>query len=135
MHHMHMPTIIFAVIFLLSYIAKGICYIMHSCHSDQNVKYTRTQIIIVMFLQSNNKTMHSCNFYSIIIHIMQACKKKDTFPPIRKSSARSWNCPWISPHIVTGHLTGCLAFSSPMLGYRTYTCIHTGTSTYVRSAR
>lgn len=30
-----------------------------------------------------------------------------TFPPIRKSSARSWNCPWISPQIVTGLFTGC----------------------------
>jgi hypothetical protein len=30
----------------------------------------------------------------------------DTFPPIRNSSARSWNWPWISPHIVTGLLTG-----------------------------
>ncbi len=30
-----------------------------------------------------------------------------TFPPIRKSSARSWNWPCMSPHIVTGHFTGC----------------------------
>lgn len=32
----------------------------------------------------------------------------NTFPPMRKSSARSWNCPWISPHIVTGLFTGCI---------------------------
>ena len=33
--------------------------------------------------------------------------RTSTFPPIRKSSARSWNCPWISPQIVTGLFTGC----------------------------
>ena len=30
-----------------------------------------------------------------------------TFPPMRNNSMRSWNWPWISPQIVTGHLTGC----------------------------
>ena len=49
---------------------------MHSCHSDQNLKYTRAQIIIVMFLQSKNKTIHSGNSHEIVIHIMQACKKQ-----------------------------------------------------------
>ena len=28
-------------------------------------------------------------------------------PPILKSSIRSWNCPWTSPHTVTGHFTSC----------------------------
>ncbi len=33
-------------------------------------------------------------------------------PPIRKSSTRSWNCPWMSPQTVTGHFTGCTLDSS-----------------------
>lgn len=34
-------------------------------------------------------------------------REESTLPPILNSSVRSWNCPWISPHIVTGLLTGC----------------------------
>ncbi len=26
-------------------------------------------------------------------------------PPIRNNSIKSWNCPWTSPHTVTGHFT------------------------------
>ena len=41
------------------------------------------------------------------ITISNKCVELHTIPPIRNSSARSWNCPWMSPHMVTGHLTGC----------------------------
>eukprot|EP00982_Pelagococcus_subviridis_P015933 31439-Pelagococcus_subviridis.AAC.30 len=32
--------------------------------------------------------------------------------PVSKSFRRSWNCPWMSPHTVTGEHTGCTLLSS-----------------------
>ena len=33
-------------------------------------------------------------------------------PPLLKSSRRSWNCPWMSPQMITGDLTGYTLLSS-----------------------
>ena len=43
--------------------------------------------------------------------------KKDL--PILKSSIKSWNCPWMSPQTVTGHLTAytLLSFDKISLAY------------------
>lgn len=37
--------------------------------------------------------------------------------PVRNSSSRSKNCPWISPHTVTGEHTGCTFDSSRRISF------------------
>lgn len=45
-------------------------------------------------------------------------------PPIRKSSIRSWNWPWMSPQTVTGHFYIVLGGAGAGAGWITYHWLH-----------